>query len=227
MKIGIIVAMNKEFVQLKALLNHQQTQQHNNLTFVIGNIAQHQIIMLQCGIGKVNAAIATTQIINYYQPQLIISSGCAGGADTSLNPTDVVVSTHCCYHDAYCGVECKAGQIMDMPETYTSPSTLVQKAINIQADTKIKSGLIVSGDWFVDSKEKMQQILTAFPKAMAVDMESCAIAQTCYLYQVPFISFRIISDVPLKDTKAAQYYNFWNHLANQSFGVTKQFLQAL
>lgn len=225
MKIGIIVAMEKEFTQLKSLLEDMQTQQHRHLSVITGRIGQHEIVMQQCGIGKVNAAIGAVELINHHHPDLVISSGCAGGADTSLSPTDVVVSTQCCYHDAYCGKECEAGQIMGMPTSYASPAELVRKACAIDCDTNIRSGLIVSGDWFVDSKEKMQQILSAFPAAMAVDMESCAIAQTCYLYHTPFISFRVISDVPLKDTNAAQYYDFWERLANHSFHVTKEFIQ--
>jgi adenosylhomocysteine nucleosidase len=85
----------------------------------------------------------------------------------------------------------------------------------------------VSGDWFVDSREKMNEVLSHFPEAKAVDMESCAIAQTCHVYETPFISFRIISDVPLKDTKAAQYFNFWDRMAEGSFEVTRHFLQAI
>ena len=88
-------------------------------------------------------------------------------------------------------------------------------------------GLIVTGDWFVDSRLKMQSILDCFPNAMAVDMESCSIAQVCYIYKVPFVSFRIISDVPLKDEKAAQYYDFWERLSNGSFDITKRFLMSL
>ncbi len=221
MKIGIIVAMDKEFIQLKSLLKNIQNKKQQHLHFVIGNIGNNDIVMLQCGIGKVNAAIGAVEMINNYHPDLVISSGCAGGADTSLNPTDVVVSTQCTYHDAYCGKECKAGQIMGMPERYNSPQELVTKALSIRGNVHIKSGLIVSGDWFVDSKEKMQQILNTFPEATAVDMESCAIAQTCLLYHVPFISFRVISDVPLKDSEASQYYDFWDKMANNSFQVTK------
>ena len=73
----------------------------------------------------------------------------------------------------------------------------------------------------------MRGILGHFPGATAVDMESCSIAQTCHVYGVPFISFRIISDVPLKDTKAQQYYDFWATMADGSFGVTKAFLESL
>ena len=85
----------------------------------------------------------------------------------------------------------------------------------------------MSGEWFVDDKEKMCAILGRFPEALAVDMESCSIAQACHIYQTPFISFRVISDVPLKDDKAAQYFDFWNRMAEGSFEVTKAFLRAI
>ena len=91
----------------------------------------------------------------------------------------------------------------------------------------IHSGLIVTGDWFVDSKEKMRSIVEKFPDAKAVDMESCAIAQTCYIHQVPFISFRVISDIPLRDTDASQYHDFWDTVAEHSFQVTKTFVECI
>ena len=70
----------------------------------------------------------------------------------------------------------------------------------------------------------MREIMGHFPEAQAVDMESCGIAQTCHIYGVPFVSMRIISDVPLRDDKAAMYVDFWDRLANNSFGVTRRFL---
>jgi adenosylhomocysteine nucleosidase len=73
----------------------------------------------------------------------------------------------------------------------------------------------------------MREILTRFPDAMAVDMESCAIAQTCHLYNIPFVSFRIISDVPLNDHQASQYYDFWERMAEGSFKVTQAFLREI
>ena len=107
---------------------------------------------------------------------------------------------------------------------------LVDKALEVnkkETNNTVVSGLIVTGDWFVDSQEKMRSILEKFPDAKAVDMESCAIAHTCHLYQTPFISFRIISDIPLKDNKAAQYFDFWARMAEGSFNVTKRFLELL
>lgn len=227
MKIGIIAAMEKEFVELRTLLDNASAERHNNKDFVTGNIGDNLIIMQQCGIGKVNSAIGAVELINNYHPDIIISTGVAGGADTSLNITDVVVGTSYTYHDAYCGSECRPGQIIGMPEKFNAPKELIDKALGIDSKTNIRSGLIVSGDWFVDSREKMRSILDVFPNAVAVDMESCSIAQTCHIYGVPFISFRIISDIPLKDNNASQYFDFWARMAEGSFNVTKKFLAGL
>ena len=227
MRIGILAAMDKEFIRLRALLNEQSTARINHKDFVKGRLAHQEIILQQCGIGKVNAAIGAVELIDTYHPDLIISTGVAGGANPTLNVTEAVVSTACTYHDAYCGQECDKGQIMGMPTEYKTPAEFMQKAISLNCGVPVHAGLIVSGDWFVDSKDKMQTILNDFPTAMAVDMESCAIAQTCHIYHVPFVSFRVISDVPLKDTRAKQYFDFWDRLAEGSFNVTKAFLETL
>ena len=168
-------------------------------------------------------------MINHYHPDLLISTGVAGGADISLNPLDIVVASACTYHDAYCGDEVAYGQIIGMPARFESPAELVEKALALSAPegVKIKSGLTVSGEWFVDSREKMASILEHFPEAKAVDMESCSIAHTCFIYKTPFISFRIISDVPLKDNHGAQYFDFWKRMADGSFEMTREFLKAI
>lgn len=227
MTIGIIVAMDKEFVQLCGLLTEAKTEQYAGKSFTIGKIGDKTIVMQKCGIGKVNAAVGAVEMIDHYQPGVIISTGCAGGAASHLHVTDVVVGTEYRYHDVYCGSEVEYGQLVGMPAFYTAPAELIDKALHLSCDTPVHGGLMVSGDWFVDSQEKMRGILKNFPQAIAVDMESCAIAQVCHLRGVPFISFRVISDVPLSDDKASQYFDFWNRLANGSFEVTRTFIQAL
>ena len=222
--------MDKEFAQLKTLLDDCRTERHHFKDFVIGTLDGAEIILQQCGIGKVNSAIGAVEMIDCYQPDLIMSTGVAGGADVTLSPLDVVVAAECAYHDAYCGEEVARGQIMGQPARFVSPKALVDKALALSGvvdGIKIRSGLTVSGEWFVDSREKMRQILADFPDAVAVDMESCSIAQTCHIYQTPFISFRIISDVPLKDHKGAQYFDFWNRMAEGSFEITRHYLKAL
>ena len=232
MKIGIIVAMDKEFTQLKSILEHTETVCRNHKEFVLGKVGDKEIVLQKCGIGKVNSAIGAVEMINNYKPDLVVSSGCAGGADTMLNVMDVVVATECVYHDVSCGTEAAKGQVMGMPARYATPAELVEKALSLN-DTKdgndftIKAGLTVSGDYFVTTKEKMQSIMNDFPEATAVDMESCSIAQVCYIYGVPFVSFRVISDIPLKDTDASMYYDFWNKVAEGSFEVTKHFINTL
>ena len=201
--------MDKELKQLQALFDSSEVR------------------VEKCGIGKVNAALGAQRMINEFRPDVIISSGCAGGNGDDINIQDVVVSSQLTYHDVYCGTAIdnttQYGQVQGFPARYEADSTLLEKALK----TGAKPGLIVTGDWFVDSKEKMREIISHFPEAKAVDMESAAIAQACYIYKVPFISFRVISDIPLRDTDASQYHDFWNTIADNSFHVTKTFIESL
>ena len=171
-------------------------------------------------------------MINEFHPDCIISSGCAGGNGDDINIQDVVVSAQLCYHDVYCGSAIDDttvyGQVQGLPARYQADPYLLRKSAELKVDdVKIHPGLIVTGDWFVDSKEKAREIVGHFPEAKAIDMESAAIAQTCYINKVPFISFRVISDIPLRDTDASQYHNFWDTIAEHSFQVTKTFVESL
>ena len=206
---------------------------------------EDKVILQKSGIGKVNAAIQAVEMIRQYKPDVIISSGCAGGNGDDVNVQDVVVSSELAYHDVYCGTAIDSttvyGQVQGLPARFQADPYLLKKATDISHSSlhtphsslptphspKIVPGLIVTGDWFVDSKEKMREIIGHFPEAKAVDMESCAIAHTCYINKVPFISFRVISDIPLRDTDASQYHNFWDTIAENSFQVTKTFIESL
>ena len=186
----------------------------------------------KCGIGKVNAALGAQRMINEYRPDVIINSGCAGGNGDDVEVMDIVVGSEVTYHDVYCGRAIDDstvyGQVQGLPARYVADPTLLAKAEGLSAEgLRVHSGLIVTGDWFVDSQEKMRDIVAHFPEAKAVDMESCAIAQTCYLSHVPFISFRVISDIPLRDTDASQYHNFWDTVADSSFSMTKAFVESI
>ena len=213
MKVGIIVAMDKELRQLKQLFEGMD------------------VMVQKCGIGKVNAALGAQRMISEFHPDVIISSGCAGGNGDDINVQYVIVSSELSYHDVYCGTaidnSTKYGQVQGMPSSFEPSPWLLQKALSLNCGVKVHAGLIVTGDWFVDSREKMCEIIGHFPKAKAVDMESCAIAQTCYINKIPFISFRVISDIPLRDTNASQYHDFWNTMAEHSFAVTKSFVESI
>lgn len=214
MKIGIIVAMDKELRQLQQLFCNENVR------------------VEKCGIGKVNAALGAQRMINEFHPDVIISSGCAGGNGDDIHIQDVIASSEVTYHDVYCGRAIDDttiyGQVQGLPARYQADHYLLRKSSELSVEgVEIHQGLIVTGDWFVDTKEKMRSIIDLFPEAKAVDMESCAIAQTCYINKVPFISFRVISDKPLYDTDASQYHNFWDTIAEKSFLTTKAFIESL
>lgn len=227
MKIGIIIAMDKEFCRVSSMLSHATETTHGGRRYVTGTLGANTIVLHQCGIGKVNAAAGATDMISTFGPDAVISTGVAGGASTELNVQEVVVAEQTCYHDAYCGDEVAYGQIIGLPARFEADRQLLGCALALDCGTRIHKGLTVTGDWFVDSREKMQQIIDRFPEAMAVDMESAAIAHVCHQREVPFISFRIISDIPLSDHKAQQYFNFWDTIADNSFHVTKAFLESI
>ena len=213
MKIGIIVAMDKEFVQLNSLFE-----------------SDADVCVVKSGIGKVNAALTTQKLINTYHPDFIISSGCAGGLSQLLNVGDVVVSEKVRYHDVYCGDDNELGQVQDMPAEFETNAALINLALacNQYIDVRIVRGKIASGDWLVTG-DKVQDIIDVVPNAIAVDMESGAIAQVCHINNVKFVAFRVISDVPGKKDvdNLQQYADFWTRLADNSFTVTKTFVDKL
>ena len=228
MNIGIITAMSSEQKQLANQLTEKSEQTIGLFTYIEGKIKENTIILMQSGIGKVNAAIGAAELIKHFHPDCVISTGVAGGIDNCLNVMDVVVSQELVYHDVWCGEGNKYGQVQGLPASFKGNETLYNTAMSLETETVIHGGLICTGDQFITDRESLNVIKSKFPEGLAVDMESCAIAQTCYLYKVPFISFRIISDTPgaTKD-HTAQYQNFWGEMANRSFHITETFLRSL
>lgn len=217
--------MEKELGQLLSLLSDTKEETIHGKTFYEGRLSEDkELVIQQCGIGKVNAAIGTVEMINEYHPDCIISSGVAGGATTMVPRLHVVASTEVVYHDVYCFSDNAYGQIQGLPARFKADERLVKIASKIE---NVHPGLIASGDWFVDTKGKAGEILDHFPESLAIDMESGAIAQTCHVYDVPFISFRIISDIPLDSEKGEQYFDFWDRIAQGSLAVLKEFLNKI
>ncbi len=196
--IGIIGAMEEEVTILKNKLTHLSEISVAHVKFYTGILQEKEVAITQSGIGKVNAAISTTLLINKFKPDIIINTGSAGALDESLNVGDVLISDDLKYHDADAtafGYE--FGQIPQMPATFESSNSLIEKVSQVvqQQQLSAKVGLIVSGDSFIGSVEQRQKIKKAFPNAMAVEMEATAIAQTCYQFKVPFVVVRAVSDL--------------------------------
>ena len=143
----------------------------------------------------------------------------------------MVVSSSIVYHDVWCGMGCEYGQVQGMPAVFVADEAMCGAAKSLMDDegnaTRIHAGLICTGDQFITDRSELDKIKGNFPAGLAVDMESAAIAQTCHIYGVPFVSFRIISDTPGVDNHIEQYENFWGEMANRSFDVTRRFLMKL
>ena len=227
MKIGIIAAMSLEREQLSRLLSDLRTECDGQLEYTVGRLGENIMYIMECGIGKVNAAVGAVRMISRLQPDVIISSGVAGGIDAKVGVMEVVASTEVVYHDVWCGMGNEYGQVQGMPAVFCCDERLCAVVQRLNTETKIHAGLICSGDKFITDRSELNEIKSKFADGLAVDMESGAIAQVCHIYGVPFISFRIISDTPGAEAHWQQYENFWQTMADRSFGVVRTFLESL
>ena len=228
MRIGIIVAMDKELELLKPMLENIRISESNGIKFYCGSIGNHKIAAMKCGIGKVNAAIGTLSMIDSYNPELIINTGVAGSMNSKINVMDTVVGSQVCYHDVWCGnfdQDCSYGQVQGLPQFFDGAIDVINK---IPEQAGVHCGLIVSGDQFIDSMSQVEAIREHFPQALAVDMESGAIAQTCYVRKTPFVSMRAISDSPCAGhNSAVQYNDFWTDAPSHTLSMVKELLNQL
>lgn len=225
--IGVLTAMSVEYKQIASILNDTEMQKIGPHEFLKGTLGDNIIILLQCGIGKVNASSGVTSLILGFRPDCVVSTGVAGGIDACLKVMDVVVSTQTCYHDVSCGDNVDPGQVQGLPRFFDSDQRMVEVAKAMQTDVRIVPGQICTGDQFITNRDQLNVIKAVYPEGLAVDMESAAIAQVCHLFEVPFVSFRIISDTPGAEAHFEEYLNFWQTMADKSFSVTRLFLNNL
>ena len=198
--IGIIGAMESEVAAIYAQMTSKDIIEYNGIKFYKGQLFQKDVVVIQCGIGKVNAALCTQLLILKFGVEKIINTGIAGATGKGLNIYDFVISTSAVYHDfdtTFFGY--KIGQVPGMPETFKADPVMADAAISafnnsyLSKDHKITKGLIASGDQFIAGGEKKNFIVSTF-SPMCVEMEGCAIAHTCYKNKIPFVIVRCMSD---------------------------------
>ena len=152
----------------------------------------------------------------------------AGGIGAGMHVFDIVVGTQYAYHDVNCGDGFLPGQLQGQPQRFDADPALLQAALSVQADYPLHSGLICSGDQFLTTPEDDVRVLSIYPDALACDMESAAIAQVCRHYGVPFLSFRLISDVhDSREQTEAAYQDFWQKVAGDSFSFLRLLIDKL
>lgn len=202
--IGIIGAMEPEVALLRQQIQNISSQQSGGYTFYRGSLNGNNVVLVQSGIGKVAAAVATTLLIELFKPDAVINTGSAGGFDPELEVGDVVISTEVCHHDVdVTAFGYKMGQVPQMPAAFAATPALVEAATqSIQAlgFCKTKTGLIATGDSFICDPARIAVIRQHFPAMLAVEMEGAAIAQVCHMLNTPFVVIRSLSDIAGKES---------------------------
>ncbi len=191
MKIAIIGAMEKEVIEYRNIYDMKLINQEKKL--YIGKKNDNEIYLIESGIGKVNAARTTQYMIDKYDIDIVISSGCAGSLTSKVKIFDTIISSYVTYHDFY------PKRIMEISTPNNgiiqADKELIEKARNVleNRNRSFHIGSIASGDSFVTNDSERDSIYNE-TEALAVDMESASIGHVCTENKIPFLSLRVISD---------------------------------
>ena len=197
--IGIIGAMEDEVAELKKSMEIEEVVSASSLSFCRGKLSGKEVVVVRSGIGKVNAAVCAQILVDRFGVDVIINTGIAGSLDAAIDIGDIVISTDAVEHDMDASTfGDPVGQIPLMDTcSFPADEKLVKlaKEVNEKANPDIRTwtGRIVSGDQFVSSSEKKEQLISLFD-AKCTEMEGAAIAHTAYLNKISCVIIRAISD---------------------------------
>lgn len=238
MKIALICAMEEEIAPLrkKATILKKTVIGKTIIEEVqLDGLNQHELILVESGIGKVNAAVAATIVIERYQPDLLINSGSAGAFDTQLQVGDVVIPTSYTYGDvdATCFGYVR-GQVPQMPSGYVIDADRLNEVRLIYDQSKneinyaVDFGLALTLDSFMSDDEKVADIYRNFPATKVSDMEGLAIIQAADQYGIPVIAVKAVSDIVGHGQESADSFdnNLW-FAAERSIHFTELLLYKL
>ncbi|MBT2642443.1 5'-methylthioadenosine/S-adenosylhomocysteine nucleosidase [Bacillus sp. ISL-41] len=230
MRVGIIGAMDEEVDLLRSKLEEREDTILAGSEFYQGKIDSLEVVLLKSGIGKVNAALGTTLLIDKFEPDAIINTGSAGGFHKDLNVGDVVISTEVRHHDVDVTIfGYEYGQVPRMPAYFAPDEKLVNVAVKSaeQIDgIQVVNGLIASGDSFMNDPERVEFIRTKLPDLYAAEMEAAAIAQVAYQFEKPFVIIRSLSDIAGKESNIS-FDQFLETAAKNSAGLILLMLEEL
>ena len=194
MKIGIIFALKEELDALLKVLTLKKQYEIFDLTFYECELDNKEIVLVESGIGKVNSARTTQILIDNMKVDYIFNIGVAGAIDPGVSVCDVVIGEKLVQHDFdVTPFNYEKGQIPNVGKFIESDEYLVKIAKEIKTDSNVHTGVIASGDIFVNDPKMSNKINTKF-NALCCEMEGASIAQVCYLSHIPFLVIRSISD---------------------------------
>ena len=197
--IGIIGAMDEEVSLLKESASARLAETVAGMEFSTGELGDTPVVIVKCGIGKVNAGICTQILISRFQPAAIINTGVAGSLNADIDIGDIVVSTEAVQHDFNVSeIGVARGEIPPTGRVaFPADSSLCRMATEavhqVSPEIHVFEGRICSGDQFISSRSQKDAIIQAFG-GLCCEMEGAAIAQVCYLNETPFVILRAISD---------------------------------
>ena len=197
--VGIIGAMEEEIVALKENMIIDKVEKYSSLEFYIGKMYEKKVVVVRCGIGKVNAAVCTQIMVDRFNVNMIINIGVAGAVNNKLDIADIVISRDAIQHDMDAtGFGYKVGEIPRMDVScFKADDRLIQLAkkagSNKITEHKVFVERIVSGDQFISDMKVKERLINDFD-AFCTEMEGASIAHVCYLNKIPFVIIRSISD---------------------------------
>ena len=230
-KIGIIGAMELEVETLKSKMNVVKTTKKANMEFFEGTLNGVEVVIVRSGIGKVNAGICTQILADLFDVTHIINTGIAGSLDAQIDIGDIVVSTDVLQHDMDVRVfGYPLGEIpqlgtLSFPADERMASLAKSVCEKVNAEVKVFSGRIVSGDQFICDKEVKDKLVENF-HPLCTEMEGAAIGQAAYLNEIPFVILRAISD-KADNSAEMDYPTFEKKAAEHCAKLVEEFIVEL
>ena len=217
MKLGIIGAMEVEIATLKENMEGMKEGSRSGMVFYEGKLEGKDAVVVQCGIGKVNAAMCTQILCDCFGVTHVINTGIAGSLDVTLDIGDLVISRDAVHHDfdlRFWGRP--VGQVPGMDVTaFPADKKMIDCAYAAAEEVNAghsRVGRVASGDQFICSKEQKDRIV-ADTQGICAEMEGASIAHTAYRNGVPFVIIRAISDKA--DNSAEMDYPTFETIAAQ------------
>lgn len=204
MKIAVIGAMEQEVEALRSVIENPLTTVIVDSEYTEGTYAGHEVVLLKSGIGKVNAAMSTTILLQHFKPDAVINTGSAGGFDSTLEVGAVVISDEVRHHDVdVTAFGYEMGQVPGLPAGFAADEKLrklAEEAVEELGQHQFATGLIATGDSFMSDPVRVESVRTQFPQMKAAEMEAAAVAQVCHQFDVPFVVIRALSDIAGKES---------------------------
>lgn len=218
--IGIIVAEEKELIEVKKLMNNIIEKNIYEKIFYIGSIEEKEVVLVKSNVGKVNSSRVCQMLIDNFDIELVINVGTAGSVDNSLEIGDIVVALELVQYDFdVTTFGRKLGEIENIGESIKVDYNL----LNLFDGMNVKKGIIASGDKFIVNREDKDHIRNTF-KALAIEMEGASIAQVCYLDKIPFLVIRSITD-KLDGSSKVEFETFLESSSKNAANILKEILK--